>query len=346
MAGKSFDEIMKEITLGMTGDQKHDREYLNEKMEEYQEHPYSERILKELGRLLFTVMPEEEQAQFKETMKQEGIGLHLAIQAAMHHMKSKNYLQAREVLIKEIKRHEKLYSYKNTEDIEYFCFDEPFERTLHSFHSKSGKKCENVDIPFPMAYYVYAVVMMELNQMETARKALDKGLRWNPYSAAMHLKRAEVISRSLDEIALLEGSKTALQYAFKPDLVAGCYANFARYYMGQKKYELAIGCCMISQNFSENNEDAMLLLKELYKVTEGKVMPPSMEKVRKLAGEEELPFGPDRDVIGLAFTYGKKYYEEGIYDAAKYFLQIGYDLTGDEDAGKVLEEIDKRENNI
>lgn len=345
MAGKSFDEIMKEITSGMTGDQRHDREYLNEKMEEYQEHPLSEQILKELGRLLFTVMPEEEQAQFKATMKQEGVALHLAIQAAMHHMRNKKYLQAREVLVKEIKRHEKIYPYKNTDTVEYYCFDEPFERTLHSFYSKSQKKCENVDVPFPMAYYVYAMIMMELGQMETARKALDKGLRWNPYSAVMHLKRTEIISQSLDEIALLEGSKNALRFAFKPDTVASCYANFARYYIGQKEYELAIGCCMISQNFSENNEDAMILLKEIYNVTEGKVMPPSMEKVRRLAEKEELPFGPDRDVVGLAFTYGKKYYEEGNYEPAKYFLQIGYDLTGDEDAGKVLEDIEKRVKN-
>lgn len=345
MAGKSFDDIMKEITAGMTGDQKHDRAYLNEKIEEYQEHPFSERILKELGRLMFTVMPEEERAQFQETMKQEGIQLHLAIQAAMHHMRNKKNLQAREVLAKEIKRHEKLYPYKNTDSVEYYCFDEPFERTLHSFYSKSKKKCENVDVPFPLAYYVYATIMMELNQMEAARKALDKGLRWNPYSAILHLKRAEVISKSLDEIALLEGTKTALQFAFKPELVASCYANFARYYLKQEKYELAIGCCMICQNFSENHEDAMTLLKELYKVTEGKVMPPSMEEVRKLAEAEELPFGPNRDVLGLAFTYGKKYYEEGNNEVAKYFLQIGYDLTGDEDAGKVLKEIEQNEQN-
>lgn len=342
MVGKSFDEIMKEITSGMTGDQRHDRAYLNEKMEEYQEHPFSERILKELGRLMFTVMPEEERAQFKETMKQEGVQLHLAMQAAMHHMRNKKYLQAREVLAKELKRHEKMYSDKNTEQTEYFCFDEPFERILHSFHSKSRKKCENLEVPFPMAYYIYAMIMMELNQMETARRSLDKGLRWNPYSAALHLKRAEVISQSLDEVALLEGSKTALQFAFKPELVAGCYANFARYYMGQRKYELAIGCCMICRNFAENHEDAMVLLRELYEVTEGKVVPPAMEEVRKLAENEELPFGPNRDVVGLAFTYGKKYYEEGDYEAAKYFLQIGYDLTGDEDAGKVLKEIEKQ----
>lgn len=338
-----FQEIMREITNGMTGNKKHDRKYLNEMAEQYQDHPLGERILKEISRLMYSVLSEEEQTQLNASLKQEGIQLHLAVQAAMYHIQNKKYLQAREVLAKELKRHEKLYPYKNTDTVEYYCFDEPFDRVMHGYYAKSDKACEGIEVPFTMAYYVYALVMEDLNQMDAARKALDKALHWNPYSAAILLKRTEIISKSLDEIALLEGTKTALLYAYKPALVAECYANFGKYYTKQEKYALAIGCYMMCQEFDENNKDAMQGLKKLYEITKGTVSPPSFEEVKRLAEEEDLPLGPNRDIVGLAFAYGKKYYEDANYEAAKYFLQIGYDLTGDEDVEKILQEIAHRE---
>ncbi len=332
-------EIIDQVVAGMTGDQKHDWEYLNQKLEEYEEHPLGSEISKEIGRLLYSVMPEEERERFRKTMEQEGVELHLAIQNAVHHVRNKQLLQARAVLAKEIKHQEKLYPYKNTEKIEYYCFDEPFERALHSHVSQGHKECHNLSVPFPLAYYIYATIMMDMNQMEAARRALDKGLRWNPYSVSLILKRAEVISKSMDEIALLEGTKTALLYAYKPEQVSACYANFARYYLQQKQYKLGIGCCMIAQHFSENNEDALEILKQLYEETDGEVMPPNMEEVKELAKEADLPFGTNRDVIGLAFAYGYQYYKEKIYEPALYFLQIGYHLTDDEDAETAIEEI-------
>lgn len=340
---KRFDQIMREITGGLSGDAGQDVEYLNQMIEKYQEHPLGDMIIKELSRMIYNLLPEEERESFFQAVRQEGARLQLAVQAAMYQMKNKKYLQARELLAKELKRYERMYAGSRSSKVDLYCMEEPFDRTLYSFYGKGGRELQTVEIPFALAYYTYAVVMERLNQTEAARRALDKGLSWNPFSAPLHLQRAELLGREIDELALLEGSKTALLYAYKPALVARCYANFGSYFMRQDKNELAIGCFMMCQQFEENNEEALKGLRAIYDKTEGTVLPPDIERLKELAAGEDLPLGANRDVVGLAYTYGRHFFNEKQDGPTRYFLSIAYGLTGDKEVKKVLDSMDRPE---
>ena len=54
-----FEDIMKEITRGLSGDSKKDVDYLQEQMEKYKDHEYGKEIIRAYGRLIYEVIPDE-----------------------------------------------------------------------------------------------------------------------------------------------------------------------------------------------------------------------------------------------------------------------------------------------
>ena len=67
----NFEDIMREITRGLTGDQKSDTKYLMEQMEKYKEHELAREILRACGRLLFKCIPEDEKAEFEQAINND-----------------------------------------------------------------------------------------------------------------------------------------------------------------------------------------------------------------------------------------------------------------------------------
>ena len=59
----TYDEIMRKITAGLTGDEEHDRAYLKEQMEKYKEHELSTEIIRACGRLFYDLVPENKKEE-------------------------------------------------------------------------------------------------------------------------------------------------------------------------------------------------------------------------------------------------------------------------------------------
>lgn len=63
-----FDQIMKEITSGLTGDNKADMTYLQEQMEKYKDHEMGKEIIRACGRIMYQLMPEEAKVELAKAM--------------------------------------------------------------------------------------------------------------------------------------------------------------------------------------------------------------------------------------------------------------------------------------
>ena len=68
---------------------------------------------------------------------------------------------------------------------------------------------------------------------------------------------------------------------------------------------------------------------------------PTAESMKAIAKKYGFPVGADRDVLGLAFAYGKYFAEEGNNEAARYCWEILYDLTNDEKVRKMMDRLPK-----
>ncbi len=66
-----FDQIMREITHGLTGDGEKDIQYLKEQMEKYKDHDMAKEILRACGRLLFKCIPEDKKAELSRVINNE-----------------------------------------------------------------------------------------------------------------------------------------------------------------------------------------------------------------------------------------------------------------------------------
>lgn len=64
----TYNEIMQEITSGLTGDYKKDCAYLKNQMEKYNNHNLSKEILRACGRLMFDILPDDKKEELSRVI--------------------------------------------------------------------------------------------------------------------------------------------------------------------------------------------------------------------------------------------------------------------------------------
>ncbi len=128
-------------------------------------------------------------------------------------------------------------------------------------------------------------------------------------------------------------------YAFRPDQLARCYRNLGFYFSEKALWEPASTCFHMSLTFEPKSTNAM---SELYYIQHksGRMFPePSPERMKEIGNEYDFPIGPNHDVLGLSFAYGKHFAEEGNTEGAKYCWEITYALTGDEKIRELIDQL-------
>lgn len=71
----TYEEIMKEITEGLSGDPEKDMKYLKVQMEKYKDHEQDQEIIRVCGRLLYNLMPDEAKEEIGKIMNEEELKL-------------------------------------------------------------------------------------------------------------------------------------------------------------------------------------------------------------------------------------------------------------------------------
>jgi hypothetical protein len=63
------------------------------------------------------------------------------------------------------------------------------------------------------------------------------------------------------------------------------------------------------------------------------------EQLHKYTNQYEFTLRVSKDVLGLAYDYGKRMLDEKEFDKARYFLEIVYGLTDDEEILELLRQL-------
>ena len=83
-----FDQIMSEITAGLTGDEAKDIPYLEEQAERYKDSEYAMEVGRACGRLLFEIIPEEKREELDRLLQKQG----LAVDATLDEVRFNIYI--------------------------------------------------------------------------------------------------------------------------------------------------------------------------------------------------------------------------------------------------------------
>lgn len=335
MSNKDFDSIMREITSGLSGDFKQDIEYLQSQTEKYKDHEFGIEIARACGRLMFELIPDDKKEELNKAIGKDMLGYEAILDEVRFKIYQKDHAGALKIMEALVSKYEELNMFADDSVSEYHNFKEFMEEILYRHIYKPEKDLRRAEIDYAEIYLLYGSLLFELGRHEDAIAALEKAMKWNPMSASLAFEHAENY-KALGKLAEYEKcTREIFKIAYKPNDLARCYRNLGYLYVENGEYDLAVCCETFSLQFEKSN----LVQSELYYISTktGKVFDPTLEDIQSAFETNGIPFGPDGDVMGIAYTYGKHFFDEKEYNAAAYFLDIFAGFVNDDEVNQMLE---------
>lgn len=336
----TFDEIMTSITSGLTGDNEKDIQYLTEKFQEYKDHEYAKEIARACGRILYDLIPEEKREEIGRITHNHNTGIESVLEEARFCQHQKDFekgLKLIEDLVNEIEQEN---MFDDDQASEYHCFHEPMEEILYREIFKPTKDLRQASSPYDAVFLLYGSLLIDNNRIEEANKALEKAVRWCPTSSDIWFEYTETFKMLHDLKTFYEKTLQGFRFATTPSAVARCYRNLGYFFIELELWEEAHNCYIMSLQFERESQQAMSELYYISTKCDKKLGDPSIEELNAMGEKYGIPIGADDDVLGIAYAYGKHLKEEGDKESARYFLNILYSLTDDEDIKVMLDELD------
>jgi len=339
MKNKEFDDIMNEITKGLTGDIQTDFNYLQDQMERYKNHKYGQEVIRACGRLVYELIPEDKKKEFDDATKGDRNKFEESLKKVRFYQFEKNYDKALELIEKMVSEFEEAGFCKDDAVSEYHTFREPMEEIIYCELFDPQKEVRPGIINMSDMYLQYGSILIDVKRWEDAEKALKKAMKWNPTYAMLAFEHAECFKMRgmLEEYN--KHTREIIKIIFRPNDLARYYRNLGYYYVEVKDYKTAVCCFLYSLIFEKSN----MVQSELYYISQqtGELYNLSDEELSNCLEKHDIPLGPDVEILKIAYGYGMHYYEEKNMEAAEYFLGIFAGFIDDEEVNRILEEIQK-----
>lgn len=339
-----FDSVMREITGGLTNDPTHDIPYLQEQMDAYKGSEYEREIQRSCSRLIFKLIPDEVKEKFGKAVQHDFDGYEAALEEVDFNIYKKNYAKALEIVEGVVQKIESAPMYKDGADGVYFAFEEEFEEVLYNCLADPQVPVRPAPKFFVKAYFLYGNLLLELKRYEDAERALQKVLKWNPMCERARLEYIEILKVTGRLEEYFAATLDAFKCMYHRDTLAHCFRNLAYYFVEKQLYTEAFAALRLSLTYENGSKIAQSEMYYIMSETNGEVNGCSDEELLAASEEYHFPTGPDEDVVGIAFTFGKKLMEAGSkgHPRAKYFLNIGYELTRHPDFKELLDQCEEQ----
>ena len=344
MSAEEYQEIIRGITAGLKGDFQEDCKYLLDKMKEYKDHEYGTEIVRACGRLLQDLAPDDMKKDLIETMHQEVhnyfLGLQTVAEEARFNIYKKNWPKALELIESVVDNLENEFlTFDDDKVSEYHFFHNILEEIIYKELFKPTKEVRAIPEDYAEIYYLYGAILFELKRYDEAEAALKKALRINPVRTDIISELTEVykIKKEWDEYLIL--SRRMLDCSYTSESVAKALRNLGYYYSEQREFDTAVAVYLFSNQFEQSylvNSELMYIQQQTGK----QIVPPSQEEMRQIFSMHDIPMGANKDVLGIAYTLAVEAEKQDIKDAARFFYNVVFDLTGDEEIRKRIEKFE------
>ena len=225
----TFDDILKQITEGLSGDAEQDIAYLNEQATAYSDHEQAQEIARACGRMIYERLPEEERQKAFDAMMEEDIRPMEAALSEARALIAANDLEKAQTVLEDLVDKaddaKKRGLFQDDAMSEYYCFSEPFEEMLYMFRKKPEREVRRSVIPFADIYSLYGQLLMARGDDRAANYVLKEAVRWNPANAAISFDYAASFKKLGDMEKFMKITRGIFSYAFRPADLARCYRN-------------------------------------------------------------------------------------------------------------------------
>ena len=157
----TYDEIMRKITQGLTGDASVDMPYLKEQMENYKRHEMAQEILRACGRLMYELIPADKKEELSKVIGNEMKGVEATLDEIRYNVYKQNITTAMKLSEALVEKIDKNPMFQNDAVSEYFTFNEFFEELLYVVYNKPQKTIRKAEIPFSEVYLQHGSLLFE-----------------------------------------------------------------------------------------------------------------------------------------------------------------------------------------
>lgn len=335
----SLDEILRDISLGLTGDSEKDRCYLKKQLEKYKGHKYSKEISRAIGRMFYKMIPKEYIDKLEKLLENDVGSITETIKEIKFNMFEKNFERALEISEKLVSKIDETKMFEDDMVSAYFSFDNNFEKMLYHFHNKPNKELRQAAIPFGEVYYIHGNLLFELKRISKAQEYLEKAHRWNPVSSVIGFEYIETFKALGDLEKFFELTTKQFKYIYTPKDLARGYRNLGYYFIEKENFKLASVCYNISLIYDPENTSAMSELYYINNICKENLNKMEIEDLECFGNIYGFSIGPNEDVVGLAYACSQKALEESNDALAECYLSIYCDLVEDEKAQEILDKI-------
>lgn len=326
-----FETIMNRINAGLSGDSSRDIPYLMQQAETYKDHTHGTEVLNSISQQIYAMLPEDQKAQWDQAVQGEQSVVKRVMQEVQPHLIDRDYQQAAELLENLVAQIEGSGLYTDDESSVWYSFDNFLEDMLYRELYHPEREVRYTPDDYADVYFVYGNLLFEMGRREEAEAALLKASRWNPMRVDVLYALGEFHKQRHQWPEFYAITVKGMERAWQTEYLTRGYRNLGYYFIEQGDYELATALFFLSLGFEPDNQAAQAELGYLARLTEGKVIPPTLERLSELFEQNQIQMGPNPMVVQMAISIGNEAAQEGALDAAVYFYSIAWELTGNEE---------------
>lgn len=332
-----YEEIINEIKANLGENKELNKKYLSSQMEKYVDHPYNKEIIREISRMMWDCLTEEEQMEFAEISEKENPIMDI-LNDVSQDIEIGEYKIALEKLDKFIKNYPALF--EDDKVSEYHFFTNPLEELLFYKYIGAEKIIRYIPDNKPVLdlYYIYGFLLLETNQYDKAEEYLKKAIKINPVSSRIILELCEIYKlHTYNYNKYFMYATDALKYAYMPQDIARSYRSLGYYYIEENQFETAFALFRYSMEYELN---PMAYSEINYIQNKDKSIDLSLDESMEIIKNKNIQLGVNPFILETLDEFINEYEENKLYGQTLYFLELKYNLTNDE---KLIEEIEKIE---
>ena len=323
-----YEEIIKEIRSNLGSNKDLNRQYLSSQIEVYKDHPYNKEIIKEISRMMWDCLSEDEKQDFIEISQKENPIMDI-LNDIYFDIENGNY----ETPLKKLDEFMATFPgmFEDDKVSEYHFFTNPLEELIFRKYIGAKKEVRYIPDNQPLLdlYYVYGFLLLEDKQYEKAEEYLKKAIRINPVSARIILELTEIYkvhTYTFNEYVIR--TSDALKYAYYPQDIARCYRNLGYYYVEENQLKTTLALYIYSMEY-EASPLAYAEIKFIQSKAENLEL--TLNECIEIIKGKNIQIGANPFILdGLNELIGE-YEKNELYNQLLYFLELKFNLKSDEE---------------